>query len=517
MYKSIKIFSITILLLLATVYCSAQPIVNIRVARYERELRFVMTENGIWTTGHKTDQIPKGVECTLTGKLKEKAKKVYHVMIGSADLFDKVKLQEIEDKFEKLDYKTHRFQLGENRKSLPDTRRIFVGVGKYNTKEEAEKMLSKLSAKAISSWVFEEVVSLAKGTFVLKIGNRIAVPECESIDVIPETTIKLKKVEYARGYSWHGYEDRFYHGALAVKWSADDDVNCVLETDLESMLAGIVPSEISPKAPIEALRAQAIAARGEILSKIGTRHFREGFDFCSEQHCQVYKGLKPYVLDVSKKIKSTYGLLLENGSGKVIDAVYSGNCGGHTSSNDKIWTSNKNPQLQGVWDTIGSCTLDLTNENDVTQFIKNPPKCYCGSKGIEGSKKFRWTKAINATDWKNVEKSIGLGQISFIGNFRREVSGRIISLKVKGTEGEKVILKELPIRRLFLGLRSSCFIVDWKKNKKGQIRGASFSGAGWGHGVGMCQTGAQSMARSGATFREILLHYFTGAVINKIY
>ncbi|HMM60985.1 MAG TPA: hypothetical protein PKC25_12735, partial [Candidatus Rifleibacterium sp.] len=97
------------------------------------------------------------------------------------------------------------------------------------------------------------------------------------------------------------------------------------------------------------------------------------------------------------------------------------------------------------------------------------------------------------------------------------ISGRIVSIKLTGENGEKTVLKELPIRQLFGGLRSSFFKADWKRDKQGFINAADFEGAGWGHGVGMCQTGAQSMALAGRAFADILLHYFPGAKLVKLY
>ena len=107
--------------------------------------------------------------------------------------------------------------------------------------------------------------------------------------------------------------------------------------------------------------------------------------------------------------------------------------------------------------------------------------------------------------------------IKSVDSFLRDVSGRIYRLKITGSTGEKTIMKELTIRRLFNGLRSSCFIANWEKGKDGYIKSVKFMGAGWGHGVGMCQTGAQSMGAKGKTFKEILLHYFPGAKLKRLY
>jgi len=220
---------------------------------------------------------------------------------------------------------------------------------------------------------------------------------------------------------------------------------------------------------------------------------------------------------IYNSIRETWGMLLFDHGNKALDAVYSANCGGHSSANQNIWTSNKNPHLQGIADTVSEFKADLTDEKQVEEFIRNPPKCWCSLAGVEGADKFRWTKELTGKDWQKVEEAAGLGRIKSIGGFVRDVSGRIISLKIIGETGEKTIMKELAIRKLFGMLRSSCFVATWKTDKKGFIEGAEFAGAGWGHGVGMCQTGAQSMARQGKNYQEILLHYFPGARLKSLY
>ena len=254
-----------------------------------------------------------------------------------------------------------------------------------------------------------------------------------------------------------------------------------------------------------------------MLSKRGTRHFNEGFDFCSEQHCQVYKGLQSVDKKIAESIKNTRGLILENHEGGILDAVYSANCGGHSSSNHQIWVSNPDKHLQGVSDLKTPVKMDLTNHEQAEEFIRNPTEAWCSMPGVEGADKFRWQKTLAEAEWKQVEEAAGVGSIRSIGEFVREVSGRIISIKVTGRTGEKTVLRELAIRKLFGMLRSSNFVVEWKRDKEGYMNGASFVGAGWGHGVGMCQTGAQSMAKAGYSFDKILLHYFPGAQLKKLY
>lgn len=492
------------------------PPVKIRVAQYAQTIEFVMPKGGTWQAGRKKGKIVADRVYTINGTMSAPARRNYHLMVGSGSAADEAQLLEIEGRFKSC--KTHRFHAGTAPAAgYPDNRVVFIGVGIFSEESEARKLQDKLAADQISSWVFIENLAPSTGKLQLKLGKKTVFESLSGLQLKAKQNTILRHTEFAKGYSWHGYEDRKFAGRLLIQFGVDNLIDCIELTDLEKLLTGIVPSEISSKAPAEAMRAQAVAARGEMLSKKGVRHYNEGFDFCSEQHCQVYKGLQPTDAMIEFCIKPTTGLVLENHRDGILDAVYGANCGGHSSSNQKIWVSNPDPHLQGVSDISASITVDLTDEAQAVAFITNPPKCWCSVAGIEGADKFRWKKTLIGSSWQAVEKKAEIGRIKEIGNFIREISGRIISLRLIGETGEKTVLKELPIRQLFGGLRSSFFTVECHRDAQGYINSADFDGAGWGHGVGMCQTGAQSMAQSGRSFAEILLHYFPGAKLVKLY
>jgi SpoIID/LytB domain protein len=502
----------------STLAQSMVPEVKIRVAQYKNNLEFELPKGGRWLSYNRSGAIPAKTKCKIIGTINSKAVKKFHLMVGSARVQDQAKLNETVTRFLQMGFKTHSFIVGkEPEPGFPDNRMVFIGTGIFFEEEDAKKELDKMSARNISSWVFTEVIEPAKGSFKLIVDGKTLPHNFTDIMLEGKNGVKLLKAEYAKGYSWHGFADRTYRSSVQVRFGADDMIDCIEHTDLESLLVGIVPSEISAKAPKGALQAQAVAARGEMLSKTGTRHFNHGYDFCSEQHCQVYKGMQSCDDQIYNSIKSTRGIILLGSDGAALDAVYSANCGGHSSANQNIWTSNANPHLQGISDRIDGKSIDLTDEKIVRDYILNPPNCWCGIQGVEGANKFRWRKTISGNAWKKVETELGIGRIKSLNEFTRDVSGRIIKIKMAGKAGEKTVMKELSIRRLFGNLKSSCFIVDLKKDADGFIVSATFQGAGWGHGVGMCQTGAQSMAYKGKTFEEILRHYFPGAQLKKLY
>lgn len=501
---------------------AAEKQIRIKIAQYARDLEFNCPQGGAWELGGQNGRLQPGEKCLLTGTMTSKARKRYHVMVSSTSLADTEVIRADEDKWQKLGYPVKTMVVGreffaeDGKTLLYDNRKAMVEVGVFEDQASAQALVDRLAATGQSSWIYEEIVQLARGNLTLTV-NGIFKATGSEFALLPQQTVHFLKVEYGAGYSWHGYADRDYTGSVLIRYGAQDAIDCILTTGFENVLAGVVPSEISAKAEIGALQAQAVAARGEIMAKIGTRHVGEGFDTCCEQHCQVYSGDTAYSIDVGRKIAPTAGQVLADARGNIIDAVYSANCGGHSEACHLVWTTQPNPILAGNWDCAAPPSLDLSEEEQVGVFIRNPPACYCNNPNVEGGNRFRWNKVIGATDWKKIENTLGIGRIKEVKNIARGVSGRIYRLTFIGEAGEKTVMKELNIRRLFGGLASACFIASWKKDATGFITGVEFLGGGFGHGVGMCQTGAQSQAKQGWAFQRILSHYFPGSILKKMY
>lgn len=506
-------------------YPTRIPEIRILVAQYtNNSLEFVMPEGGTWKLGNAASgELEPGVTYKIEGKLLTPAEKKYHLMVATVDLMDEQSFVDITEKYRKMGFKTHNISVGEAPKvaGMPDNRVIHIGIDFYHDKEKAEAKKAELAAKQIKTWIYVENIINSTGILNISGGEQSitgSVGGTDGYTLRGKKGIILKNVEHSKGYSWHGFENRTYTGTLNINFGFDDCIDCVEITNLEAVLVGVVPSEISSKAPQSAMEAQAVAARGEILSKKGLRHVNSGYDYCSEQHCQVYKGLQKISPVIAEKIKDTIGvIMMMKDYNKILDAVYSANCGGHTSANQNIWIGFPNPHLQGVSDERPEKNRDLTNEAEVKKYINTPPTSWCGKKGYEGADKYRWTKSISKDAWSNIKTNLAIGNIKKIEIVKRDVSGRIFEMKFTGTNGTKVFINELEIRQLFGGLRSSCFIAEYKKDKMGYIISAELKGAGFGHGVGMCQTGAQSMAGAGYTYKQILEHYFPNARIIKLY
>ena len=500
---------------------AAEKSIDIKVAQYADGFDFICSKGASFEIGAQPGRIPAGASCRVTGVMTEKARKRYHVMVYSAYAEDveATKNAEIEWKSLGFAFKTsfvgQKFLSEDGQTVLYDNRTVRGEVGVFEDLKSAQRLVDQLAAQGKSSWINTEIISWAKGSLKLFV-NGVEQAGGESLLLIPDGLVRLKKVEYAAGYPWHGFADRDYSGTMVCRYGASDAIDCILNTILEAVLAGVVPSEISASADTGALQAQAVAARGEILAKVGIRHQGEGFDTCSEQHCQVFAGETVYSAQVAPKIAPTRGYVLKDGN-KILDAVYAANCGGHSEANHLVWTTKPNPILGGKWDIANPPALDLSEEKQVADFIKNPPACYCSNPNVEGGKRFRWSKSINSNDWKAVNDRVGIGRIKSVKNIARGFSGRIYQMTFVGERGDKTVMKELNIRKIFGSLMSACFIAEYKRDAAGFIIGAEIKGAGFGHGVGMCQTGAQSLARQGWTFSRILAHYFPGSLLQKLY
>lgn len=506
----------------ASIAVAAEKQVKIKIAQYVKELEFSCPQGGTWELGGQNGSIQPGEKCFLSGVMASKARKLFHVMVSSTSLAEQELISADEEKWRQLGYPVKTMVIGrihyaeDGRTFLYDNRKAMVEVGVYNDKASAQAMVDKLASSGQSSWIYEEVVQLAQGSLTFTV-NGVFKATGNEFAMLPKQTVHMLKVEYGAGYSWHGYADRDYNGSLLIRYGAQDAIDCILTTAFENVLAGVVPSEISAKAEIGALQAQAVAARGEIMAKVGTRHAGEGFDTCSEQHCQVYSGNTAYSIDVGKKIAPTAGYVLTDTRNNILDAVYSANCGGHSEASHHVWTTQPNPILCGKWDCGTPPALDLSEEEQVGVFLRNPPACYCNNPNVEGGNRFRWNKTLVAADIQKVETTLGIGRIKAVKDIARGVSGRMYRLTFVGERGEKTVMKELNIRRLFGGLASACFIASWKNDAAGFITGAELIGAGFGHGVGMCQTGAQSLAKQGWAYQRILAHYFPGSQLKKLY
>jgi SpoIID/LytB domain protein len=306
--------------------------------------------------------------------------------------------------------------------------------------------------------------------------------------------------------------DRRYRGEIYVAIGSDGKLTVVNQVKEADVLAGLVPAEIYASAGYGALRAQAVAARGQLLAKVGTRHLDDPYLLCAHQHCQVYAGSSREHPRTSKAVRDTIGhVLLRPNRTQLVDTVYSANSGGHTEDNDLVWPSPVDDQLRARPDPLISSKFagGITRDN-IDQWLGETPRSY--SRPSEHESSYRWAVTLDAGAIAgNPGVPEGLGRVRDLQILKRGRSGRAIDMRLYAERGEIDIRGELAIRRALGGLKSSMFIGARTRS------GFHLVGGGHGHGVGMCQHGAMGMAAAGKSHSTILAHYYKGGRLETLW
>jgi len=336
--------------------------------------------------------------------------------------------------------------------------------------------------------------------------------------------LTIKDVPYGIGWWWAGRENRIYEGQFEIRRKDDQNLEVIVILPLEKYLCGVIPYEIGGDAPLEALKAQAVAARSDAVDAFIFGKYREDtYDICADVECQVFGGNNKRTEMSDRAVKETRGLCLFDNK-KIISAYYASNCGGISERIENVWPSRSG--AQPYWRTYLDADIDfdyhLKNENEVKAWINSSPEVYCNPQFSEGlpqwsRNNFRWkAKASAAALTKNLNKIKKIGSLQKIIPLKRGPSGRMIKAAFIGTQDTLILNSELDIRKIKTPpLRSSCFSFETSGEKDSLIY--TFKGAGWGHGVGMCQTGAVARAKAGVNFKDILQHYFRGTEIKAVF
>ena len=415
-----------------------------------------------------------------------------------------------------------------------DSRESLLGIAPENDAAAAARAAKTIASKwSVETGTFAEMVEPPRGTVVARDGKSGTVVRNPGVLWFSPAdaggTITVADVVHGGGGSQVGAEKREtrrYFGRVYVTVGQDGLLAVVNALPEDRLLMGLVPSEMFPDAPAEALRAQAVAARTELLAKIGTRHFNDPYVVCSSQHCQVYGGVGLEDERTSKAVRATRGEVLMRDGGGLVQAYYSASCGGFSEHNDNIWPLAPDPSLRGHLDAQGKDAKALerfaggVTDANLRDFLAAPgERTYCGrSKYARG--RYRWKVEL---DGARVDALVA-AEFPTVGSVRklepklRGVSGRVRRLDIVGTKASVSVEGDLRIRRLFGGLKSTLFAVSSANEGGGHaVSRWIFDGAGFGHGVGMCQTGAIGMAEGGVDYRKILLHYYAGSHVHSLY
>jgi stage II sporulation protein D len=399
-------------------------------------------------------------------------------------------------------------------------------------------------------------VILRDKTVVVEAGDEITlVPSDPGID-----SFTLHAVTIGVAFHWQRNEDQTFRGRLKfiIENSSITAVNIL---PVEDYLLSVISSEMSATSSAELLKAHAVISRSWLLAQMEKtarlktgkgkyttsvvtdteitrwydREDHSNFDVCADDHCQRYQGItRASTQIVEQAVHETSGevLIYEN---LICDARYSKCCGGITELFENAWEPVNHPYLQKITDRKqqpDGFNKDLTQETNAVAWIKGAPDSFCNTNDKktlsqvlnnydqETNDFFRWKVTYPQTELSALvrEKTgIDFGLITELEPVARGTSGRIIRLRVKGEKKIMIIGKELEIRKALsrTHLYSSAFVVE--KNLIGGETHFILHGAGWGHGVGLCQIGAAVMGASGYSYRDILTHYFRTADLRKIY
>ena len=385
----------------------------------------------------------------------------------------------------------------------------------------------------------------------------------ESIELTPEDnncSFTLHNVTIGISYHWERQEEQTFTGKLKLITDGEN-VIAINILPVEDYLVSVISSEMSATSSLEFLKSHAVISRSWLLAQIEDRdrknvhkslqqnfttdenciirwYDREDhklFDVCADDHCQRYQGItKASNPSVAKAVKETEGMVLMYGD-EICDARFSKCCGGVSETFDTCWEDKDYPYLQPVIDDSENKDIpDLSIEENAEKWIRTTPAAFCNTHDEKVLKQilnnydqettdfYRWKVKYSQKEISELihrKTGIEFGDIKDLIPMQRGKSGRISRLKIVGTLRTVTIGKELEIRRALSEshLFSSAFVID-KTEVAGSVPSEfTITGAGWGHGVGLCQIGAAMMGEKGYSYDKILLHYYRNAEIKKVY
>lgn len=371
-----------------------------------------------------------------------------------------------------------------------------------------------------------------------------------------DASFTLKNVTIGINFHWERKEDQEFQGALKLI-ATNGIITAINIIGVEDYLTSVISSEMSATASLQLLKAHAVISRSWLLAQIEKnkkivadnvqysamvstddelvrwydREDHVDFDVCADDHCQRYQGITRTFsnIDIVKQaISETSGQVLLSDK-KICDARFSKCCGGVFEEFQNNWENIKYPYLVKLRDDVNQNDFpDLTIEAESVKWIESRPSAFCNTQDAkilsqvlnnydqETTDFYRWKVVYTQAELSDLvrERSgIDFGTIEELIPIERGTSSRLIKLKIVGSKKTMIIGKELEIRRTLSKshLYSSAFTVEKEDGK------FALTGAGWGHGVGLCQIGAAVMGEKGYSYDKILLHYYVGATIDKLY
>jgi SpoIID/LytB domain protein len=433
-----------------------------------------------------------------------------------------------------------------------------ISIGIVNAQKIHFSLNGQFSAKG-ETVCGNQVVSFSEGGILW---NNTLYKELTFTPQEGKSFFSLYDVTIGINFHWERQETQSFMGTLKLVVD-EGKITAINILPAEDYLISVISSEMNATSSIEFLKAHAVISRSWLFAQIKKRKALEKkdsgffsitktdteyirwydredhtiFDVCADDHCQRYQGItKASNESVVKAVEQTRGQLLMQGDG-ICDARFSKCCGGISEEFEYCWEDKKYPYLSAIRDIdheSGETMPDLTNEQEAEKWIRNSPAAFCNThnKRIisqilnnydqETTDFYRWKMEYSQEEISELIRDntkADYGDIIDLIPIERGKSGRICKLKIVGTKKTLIIGKELEIRRTLskTHLFSSAFVVDKGEAQNGIPSSFILTGAGWGHGVGLCQIGAAVMGEKGYTYDHILLHYYKGAEIKSLY
>lgn len=364
-------------------------------------------------------------------------------------------------------------------------------------------------------------------------------------------------------FHWERAENQRFRGKLKL-YANKGKLTAVNILSIEEYLLSVISSEMSSTSSLELLKAHTVISRSWLLAQIEKgkrvksagyttfirneegyirwydREDHDHFDVCADDHCQRYQGITMVSSQqVFEALQATSGEVLTN-DGEICDARFYKCCGGVTELFENVWEPVHHPYLVKVIDNPSApegFEMDLSKEENARKWILSDPEAFCNTHDKEILSQmlnnydqetpdfYRWENSLTQSEIKELllnKVGIDVGDVLDLIPVERGVSGRLIRLKIVGSKNSITIGKELEIRKALSKshLYSSAFVIEKKMNPMNANKAPEsfvLRGAGWGHGVGLCQIGAAVMSTKGYSYQEILAHYFPSSQLERIY
>ncbi|MCL5270374.1 MAG: SpoIID/LytB domain-containing protein [bacterium] len=404
--------------------------------------------------------------------------------------------------------------------------RIIVTLGEFATLQAARDYIPRLPRERIR-YIYEERGRAEKGEVrLVDRGGQILARDSRYLRAVPLDLAQDSLAVAQLDNDWSPgscVKARNYRGDVELTMNESGTLTAVNDLWIEYYLYSVVAGEMGADAPLESLKAQAVAARSEAVAKyehgIVTSSLFDCFDTAM---AQVYRGKGDEAAVVRQAVDATRGEILVC-NGEPVDAVYSHSCGGYIATAQDLWDGvDEGWSRRGLDILTANTAPDLASGDAVLNWMDTPIRSLCDPNQVGFPKYLRetyhWTKTYSGDEFSRIASAFyGTGRVRGVSVERRSPSGRVRRLRIVGERKTVTVSREMEIRELMGNCYSTFFACDTDQDSQGRLSRLTLRGAGFGHGVGMCQMGAYMMALHGYNYRQILGHYYHNVKIRQLY